>query len=63
MGGGNTQTPVNPVAYRERDLRPTGGVEKGVEIIRTGQVYWIYWASSFADAVRLAELDGHDLSH
>ena len=60
MGGGNTQTPVNPVAYRERDLRPTGEVQKGVEIIRTGQVYW---ASSFADAAKLAEADGHDLSH
>ena len=60
MGGGNTQTPLNPVAYRERDLRPTGEVQKGVEIIRTGQVYW---ASSFADAARQAEADGHDLSH
>lgn len=60
MGGGNTQTPVNPVAYRERDLRPAGGVEKGVEVIRTGQ---IYWASSIAAAMQLAELAGHDLSH
>lgn len=60
MGGGNTQTPVNPVAYRERDLRPAGGVEKGVEVIRTGQVYW---AGSIAAAIELAEADGHDLSH
>ena len=60
MGGGNTQTPLNPIAYRERDLRPVGGVEKGVEVIRTGQVYW---ASSTADAIKLAEADGHDLSH
>lgn len=60
MGGGNTQTPLNPIAYRERDLRPVGGVEKGVEVIRTGQVYW---ASSIADAIKLAEADGHDLSH
>lgn len=60
MGGGNTQAPLNPIAYRERDLRPVGGVEKGVEVIRTGQVYW---ASSIADAIKLAEKDGHDLSH
>lgn len=60
MGGGNTQTPVNPVAYLERDLRPAGRVENGVEIIRTGQ---IYWAGSIAAAIKLAELDGHDLSH
>ena len=60
MGGGNIQTPLNPVAYRERDLRPAGGVEKGVEVISTGQVYW---AGSIADAIKLAEADGHDLSH
>lgn len=60
MGGGNTQTPFNPVAYRERDLRPLGGVEKGVEVLRTGQVYW---AASIADAVKLAEADGHDLNY
>ena len=60
MGGGNTQTPINPVAYRERDLRPVGGVEKGVEVISTGQVYW---ADSIAAAIKLAEDDGHDLSH
>ena len=60
MGGGNTQTPVNPVAYRVRDLRPNGDVQKGVEIIRTGQVYW---ADSIAAAIKLAEDDGHDLSH
>lgn len=60
MGGGNTQTPLNPVAYRERDLRPLGRQEKGVEVISTGQVYW---ADSIAAAIKLAEDDGHDLSH
>lgn len=60
MGGGNTQTPLNPIAYRERDLRPTGVVEKGVEVLRTGQVYW---AESWFAAVKLAEADGHNLSH
>lgn len=48
-------TPYEPVAYRERDLRPVGGVEKGVEIIRTGKVYW---AGSVAEALRKAKADG-----
>ena len=60
MGGGNTQKPINPVAYRVRDLRPFEDTEFGVEILKTGQVYW---ASSIADAIKLAEADGHDLSH
>ena len=60
MGGGNTQTPLNPIAFRQRDMRPVGGVEHGVEVISTGQVYW---AGSIADAIKLAEDDGHDLSH
>ena len=60
MGGGNTQTPLEPIAYRERDMRPVGGIEKGVEVIRTGKVYW---AGSIADAIKLAEADGHDLRH
>ena len=60
MGGGNTQTPLNPVAYLERDERPAGRLLKGVEIIKTGQRYW---AGSIADAIQLAEADGHDLSH
>ena len=37
MGGGNTQTPITPVAYLERDERPAGRLLKGVEIITTGQ--------------------------
>lgn len=51
---GNIQTPLEPVAYRERDLRPVGGIEKGVEVLRTGKVYW---AGSIAEALRKAEAD------
>ena len=60
MGGGNTQTPITPVAYLERDERPAGRLLKGLEVINTGQRYW---ADSYAKAVELAEADGHDLSH
>lgn len=60
MGGGNTQTPLEPIAYRERDMRPLGGIEKGVEVIRTGKVYW---AGSTAEALRKAEADGAKIGH
>ena len=52
---GNIQKPMEPIAYRERDLRPMGGIEKGVEVLRTGKVYW---AGSIAEALRRAEADG-----
>ena len=58
--GGNTQTPLEPIAFRERDLRPMGGVEKGVEVIRTGKVYW---AGSIAEALLKAEADGAKIGH
>ena len=60
MGSGNTQTPLEPIAYRERDLRPVGGIEKGVEVIRTGKVYW---AGSTTEALRKAEADGAKIGH
>jgi len=60
MGGGNNQTPLEPIAYRERDLRPVGGIEKGVEVIHTGKVYW---AGSIAEALRKAESDGAKIGH
>lgn len=60
MGGGNTQKPLIPVAYRMRELQPFKDAEFGVEVISTGQVYW---ADSIAAAIKLAEDDGHDLSH
>lgn len=40
MGGGNTQKPLIPVAYRVRELQPFKDTEFGVEVISTGQVYW-----------------------
>lgn len=55
---GPISTPPTPIAYRERDRRPVGHVEKGVEILRTGQVYW---AATYAEAIKLAEANGHRL--
>lgn len=60
MGGGNTQKPLIPVAYRVRELQPFKDTEFGVEILNTGQ---IYWASSIAEATKLAQADGHKLGH
>lgn len=60
MRGGNIQMPLEPIAYRERDMRPVGGIEKGVEVIRTGKVYW---AGSIAEALRKAEADGAKIGH
>ena len=41
-------------------MRPVGGIEKGVEVIRTGKVYW---AGSIAEALRKAEADGAKIGH
>lgn len=45
-----------PVAFRERDTKPLGGVEKGVEIIEKGITFW---GATLAEAFKKAEEAGY----
>lgn len=55
---GKIDTPIVPIAYRNRDLRPFGPLEVGVEIIPTGEVFW---AETYAEALNAAEAAGYNI--
>jgi hypothetical protein len=53
---GPTRNVPTQIAYRERDTKPFGGVEKGIEILKTGT---IFWGKTYAEAIKKAEEVGY----